>query len=62
MTMATTETGIQIYDGRRLPMPYSALAIEAQGWPDAPNHRGFPSIRLKAGETYAQTTSWRFET
>lgn len=62
MTMATTETGIQIYDGRTAPSNYNALAIEAQGWPDAPNHRGFPSIRLKAGETYTQTTSWRFNT
>jgi aldose 1-epimerase len=61
MTLATTETGIQIFDGRSSPSNYEALAIEAQGWPDAPNHRGFPSIRLKAGETYTQTTRWRFE-
>jgi len=61
MTMATTETGIQVFDGRSAPAHHNALAIEAQSWPDAPNHRGFPSIRLKAGQTYAQTTSWRFE-
>lgn len=62
MTMATTETGIQVFDGRSNPAHYNALAIEAQDWPDAPNHRGFPSIKLGAGQTYSQTTSWRFET
>jgi len=61
MTMATTEAGVQVFDGRSSPSNYDALAIEAQGWPDAPNHRGFPSIKLKAGETYMQTTSWRFK-
>lgn len=61
MTMATTETGIQIFDGRSAPSRQDAIAIEAQSWPDAPNHRSFPSIKLKAGEAYAQTTSWRFE-
>lgn len=61
MTMATTETGIQVFDGRTSPSHYNALAIEAQSWPDAPNHRGFPSIKLAAGQTYSQTTSWRFE-
>lgn len=60
MTMATTETGVQIYDARTTPAPYEALAIEAQSWPDAPNNRKFPSIRLRAGDTYAQTTQWRF--
>lgn len=57
MTLATTEPGVQVYDGRP---GYGALAIEAQGWPDAPNHAHFPSIRLDPGETYRQITEWRF--
>ncbi|MEN9011905.1 MAG: aldose epimerase family protein [Yoonia sp.] len=61
MIMATTEPGLQIYDGRGTPTPYQGLAIEAQCWPDAPNNRKFPSIKLAAGDTYHQTTSWRFE-
>ncbi len=61
MTIATTETGVQIYDGRTTPTPFQGLAIEAQSWPDAPNNRKFPSIKLAAGETYHQITSWRFE-
>ena len=64
MTVATTEAGIQVYDGRAAMRPgrgvYEGLAIEAQNWPDAPNHGGFPSIELKPGETYQQITEWRF--
>ncbi len=64
MTLATTEPGLQIYDGRNPAQPgrgtYEALAIEAQNWPDAPNHAGFPDIELHPGQTYAQTTEWRF--
>ncbi|MBI1171580.1 galactose mutarotase [bacterium] len=64
MTVATTEAGIQVYDGRNAMRPghttYEGIAIEAQNWPDAPNHPGFPSIELKPGETYRQVTEWRF--
>lgn len=64
MTVATTQPGIQVYDGRnaRRPgrAPYEGLAIEAQHWPDAPNHPAFPSIGLAPGETYTQVTEWRF--
>ena len=58
--MATTAPGIQVYDGQFNEKPYEGLALEAQLWPNAPNTRGFPSIKLAAGETYSQTTSWRF--
>lgn len=58
MTMATTEPGMQVFDGRP---GYNALALEAQHWPDAPNNSGFTPITLRAGETYRQTTQWRFD-
>ncbi len=65
MTLATTEPGLQVYDGMRGIRPghgpYEGLAIEAQGWPDAPNQPGFPSITLAPGQTYRQTTTWRFD-
>jgi aldose 1-epimerase len=65
MIFATTEPGLQVYDGlhgiRPGYAPYEGLAIEAQGWPDAPNHAGFPSIALAPGQTYQQTTTWRFK-
>ncbi|MBH1974161.1 MAG: galactose mutarotase [Rhodobacteraceae bacterium] len=58
MTLATTEPGLQLYDCRH--DGYKGLAVEAQGWPDAPNKPGFPGIALAAGETRAQITEWRF--
>ncbi len=58
MTLATTEAGVQIYDGRDA--GYPALAIEAHAWPDAPNHANFAPISLAAGETRTQITEWRF--
>ena len=64
MTIATTEAGVQVYDGRNAARPgrslYEGLAIEPQMWPDAPNHPGFPSIELHPGETYHHTTVWSF--
>lgn len=38
----------------------SGFALEAQGFPDAPNHTAFPSIVLLPGEAYSQTTIYRF--
>ena len=61
LTLATTETGLQVYDGRTSLIPYQALALEAQSWPDAPNHRGFPSIKIEEGDTYEQITRWRID-
>ena len=64
MTIATTEAGIQVYDGRNAARPgrglYEGLAIEPQNWPDAPNHAGFPSIALHPGQIYHHTTTWHF--
>jgi len=65
MTVATTAPGLQLYDGRNAirpgGQPYEGIAIEAQGWPDAPNHAGFPSIELHPGQSYRQVTEWRFQ-
>jgi aldose 1-epimerase len=58
MTVATTEPGVQIYDNRG---PYAGLAIETQGWPDAPSHPHFPAITLQPGVSLHQITEWRFE-
>lgn len=66
MTIATTEPGIQVYDGRGTVRPdrgglYEGLAIEPQFWPDAPSQPSFPQITLRPGETYSQLSEWRFE-
>ena len=64
MTLATTEPGLQIYDAQRTARPgrakYEGIAIEAQGWPDAPNHANFPRINATPDAPYNQITEWRF--
>ena len=64
LTVATTEPGVQLYDGRHAARPghsaYEGIAIEAQGWPDAPNHPAFPQIELQPGHPLQQITEWRF--
>lgn len=66
----TTQPGLQLYDGYKIrpaigldgqPMePGDALALEAQGWPDAPRKPHFPSVRLDPGAVYRQVTEYRF--
>ena len=72
MNVATTEPGLQIYDGRHLPadgvlMPDGrrlgrrcGLAMEAQFWPDSPNQPAFPSIRVEPGDAWEQVTRFSF--
>lgn len=64
MTLATTEPAVQVYDARAAVRPGrgpgEGLAIEAQFWPDAPNHPHFPDITLRPGEPWEQVTEWRF--
>ena len=73
MELSTTEPGLQVYAGGKLRdlgvadhegrpfAPHAGMALEAQGWPDAPNHARWPSVRLDPGERYRQITRWRFE-
>lgn len=70
LRIETTAPGLQVYNGSGLPddaptvadfpplAPYSALALEPQMWPDAPNHRGFPTWEVAAGATYRQQTRY----
>jgi len=72
MEMFTTEPGLQVFDLGSFstdPFPghggtpyprFSAIALEAQGWPDAANHAGFPSIEIGPDAPYTQHTRWRF--
>lgn len=64
MSLATNQPGLQLYDGRGgiRPghQPYEGIAIEAQGWPDAPNQPQFPSVLLLAGQSYVNEMEWRF--
>ncbi|SFJ33456.1 aldose epimerase family protein [Jannaschia pohangensis] len=71
MAIATTEPGLQVYDGAKLntPVPgldgrrygpHAGVALEPQVWPDAPNHDDFPDCGLRPGETYHQITTFTF--
>jgi len=73
LEVLTTEPGLQFYSGNFLDgslkgksgKPYafrSAFCVEAQHFPDSPNQPSFPSVVLKPGETYRQTTVYRFTT
>ena len=65
MTVATDQSGLQLFDNRKAARPgrqfYEGLAIEAQAWPDAPNHPGFPDITVTPGAPYRQQTEFRFD-
>lgn len=69
----TTEPGLQFFTGNRFDgsfpgvggMKYeqhAGVALEPQHFPDAINHRNFPSIVLRPGETFRSTTVYRFTT
>lgn len=73
MVMSSTEPGLQVFDLGSFdtaPFPghggapyasFSGIALEAQGWPDAANHPGFPSIEVTPAAPYHQHTAWAFE-
>jgi aldose 1-epimerase len=66
----TTEPGLQFYSGNFLSgehgkggvryQRHGLLCLEAQHFPDALHHPDFPSIVLRPGEVYRQTTVYRF--
>lgn len=71
MTLATTEPGLQFYDGAKLDLAVAGLGgrhygrsaglcLEPQIWPDAINHAQFPSPVLRPGERYRHETDYRF--
>ncbi len=59
----TTEPALQFYDGQALKAgrfgPRAGLCLEPQGFPDAPNQPGFPSVIVKPGMPYRQVTEYR---
>jgi aldose 1-epimerase len=73
MELWTTEPGFQLYtanylDGKltsKRGVPYArygGFCMEAQHYPDSVNRPEFPSVILRPGETYRQTTVYRFST
>jgi aldose 1-epimerase len=71
LELFTTEPGVQVYTGNFLDgttvgkshtvyRQGDGIALEPQKFPDSPNHAAFPSARLDPGETYRQTSYFRF--
>ena len=71
LDVASTEPGVQFYDGSKLNVPVTGLGgrrygpsagccFEPQVFPDAPNHTGFPSSILRPGDTYRQVSRFTF--
>jgi aldose 1-epimerase len=71
MELFTTEPGVQFYSGNFLDgsltgkngmkyVKHGGLALEAQHFPDSPNQPNFPNTILRPGETFSQTTVYKF--
>ena len=71
LRLATTQPGVQVYTGNWLDgcpagpdgyryHDYDGVAIECQGFPDAPNHPGFPDQTLRPGQPYDQHIRFTF--
>ncbi len=72
LEVSTDQPGVQIYTGcwlagspknraGRSYEDYDGVAIEAQGFPDAPNRKDFPTQTLNPGETYSRTIKFAFK-
>ena len=67
----TDQPSIQVYTGNKLNgsavghggviyRQSAGLALEPQGFPDAPHHADFPPAVLRPGEEYRRTIRYRF--
>ena len=62
MEVQNTEPGLQVFTAstvRAVP-PFSGIALEPQGWTDAPHFPNFPSALLTPGEGYLNRTRFVF--
>jgi aldose 1-epimerase len=60
MEVVTDHPALQVYTANHV--GHMGVALEAQGYPDAPNRPEFPSCVLRPGETYRRQTIHRFST
>jgi aldose 1-epimerase len=63
LKMLGSGPGLQFYNGQFLNRTHLAIGsgviLEPQGFPDAPNHPGFPGSIVRPGETYRATLEYR---
>ncbi len=70
LRLETTAHGLQLYTanhlselrgkGWRVLPRFGGVCLEAQALPDAIHHEALPSVVLRPGQRYAQTTIWAF--
>lgn len=71
LDVSSTQPGVQVYTGNWLKGcpesishgeydDYAGVALECQGFPDAPNKPSFPSAELRPGEKYDETIEFKF--
>ncbi|QSN64743.1 aldose epimerase family protein [Caballeronia sp. M1242] len=71
LDLYTTQPGLQFYtanglDGSAVGVSGNAyrqtdaFALEAEHFPDSPNHPSFPSTELRPGDEYHEVTVWKF--
>jgi aldose 1-epimerase len=70
MEVSTTQAGVQLYTANYLSDrvktkafaygPHHGVSLETQAFPDSPNKPNFPSTLLRPGQTYHQSTTYKF--
>ena len=70
MQIETDQPGLQVYDGvhfgglsgldGRSYDRFAGVALETQGWPDAPNRPDYPGAILRPGQVYRHHAAYRF--
>ena len=71
LELSTTQPGLHLYNGYKIKptarghsgelyAAFAGICLEAQAWPDSPNHAQFPSVILRRGVLYEQTTDYAF--
>lgn len=65
----TTQPGLQVYTANYVNtqvargkgyVPHGAVTLEAQHFPNSPNHSNFPSTELRPGKLFHEATEFRF--
>ena len=70
LVVESDQPGVQVYTGAHFDGtvigtsgtaygPRAGIALETQGFPDAPHHADFPTTALRAGMEHRTTTVWR---
>ena len=73
LEVLTTQPGVQFYTGNQMEASnagkdgqlyphHGGFCLETQHFPNAPNQPNFPSVVLRPGEAYSETTVFRFST